>query len=143
MSCFLINTGDDVGREVNDPFQIFWCQIKQVAQPGRNTLEVPDVSDRSSQLNVAHALTTHLGFGYLNTTAFTDDALIAHPLVLTTGTLPVPRGTENTFTKQTVALWLERTVVNRLRLLNLAFRPTADVVGSGQADAELFEEVDV
>ncbi|RKX02849.1 hypothetical protein D9B85_02150 [Corynebacterium diphtheriae] len=92
---------------------------------------------------MAHALTANLRLGHLNATALTDDALVADTLVLTAGTLPVTSWTEDALAEKAVLFWLQGAVVNGLRLLNLALGPTADVVGSGQADSKLVEEVDV
>ncbi len=62
-----INPGDQVGREVDDLFQLLGLQLftwldagEEVGQPRTGTAEVPDVHDGSGELNVAHALTTHL-----------------------------------------------------------------------------------
>jgi hypothetical protein len=53
--------GDHVGGEVDDLLEVLRRQVEQVAEPARHTLEVPDVRDRSGQLDVAHPLATHLG----------------------------------------------------------------------------------
>ena len=106
-----------------------------------DTLEVPDVGHGSSKLNVAHAFTTNLGLGDLNSTALTNDALVADTLVLTTLALPVTGRAEDTLTEKAVLFWLQGAVVNGLRLLNLALRPTANVVGGGQSNTKLVEEI--
>ncbi len=135
--------GDHVRGEVDDLLQVLRRDIQQVAQPARNTLEVPDVRDRRGQLNVAHALATHVGARHLHATAFTDDALEAHPLVLTAVALPVPGRTKDLLAEQPVTLRLERAVVDRLRLLDFAVAPLADLIRGGQADAQLVVSVDV
>ena len=99
--------------------------------------------DRCGQFDVAHALTTHLGASDLDATALTDDALEADALVLAAVALPVPSGAEDLLAEEAVLLGLERAVVDGLRLLDLAVGPIADVVRSGQANAEFIEEVDV
>ena len=60
VTSFLVHARDHVGGEVDDLLQVLRCQIQQVPQAGGNTLEVPDVGDGGSQLNVAHTLTAHL-----------------------------------------------------------------------------------
>src|SRR3978361_950200 len=98
----------------------------------RRTLErAPRPAHRS------HAVTTNLGAGHLDAAALADDALEAHALVLAAVALPVPGGTEDLLAEETVTLGLERAVVDRLRLLDLAVAPRADVVRSGQADLKL------
>ena len=135
--------GDHVGREVDDLLEVLRRQVEQVAQAARDALEVPDVRDRRGQLDVAHPLTTHLGAGDLDAAALADDALEAHALVLAAVALPVPGRTEDLLAEEPVLLGLEGAVVDGLGLLDLAVRPRADVVGGGQADAQLVEEVDV
>src|SRR5690606_9554377 len=118
-------------------------QVQQVAEPAGHALEVPDVGDRGGQLDVAHPLAAHLGAGHLDAAALTDDALEADALVLAAVALPVPGGTEDLLAEEAVLLRLQGAVVDGLRLLDLAVRPLTDVVGRGQADAQLVEEIDV
>src|SRR4030095_9467203 len=98
---------------------------------------------RSCELDMAHPFAADLGTGDFDAASLTDDALEAHSLVLAAVTLPIPRRTEDLFAEQTVALGLQRPVVDCLRLLHLTVRPLANLVGSGQADADLVEEVHV
>ena len=138
-----VDARDQVRREVDDLLEVLGREVEQVAQPRRDALEVPDVGDRSGQLDVAHPLTAHLGAGHLDAAALADDALEAHPLVLAAVALPVPGGTEDLLAEQTVLLRLEGPVVDGLGLLHLAVAPLADVVGGGQTDAQLVEDIDV
>jgi hypothetical protein len=92
---------------------------------------------------VAHPLAPHLGPGDLDAAALTDDALEPDPLVLTAVALPVPGRAEDLLAEQPVLLGLERAVVDRLWLLDLAVRPLPDVVCGRQADAQVVEEVNV
>src|SRR5699024_11321406 len=89
MTSLFVNRGNHVGREVNDLLQVLRRQVEQVAQTRGDTLEVPNVSNGSSQLNVAHALTAHLRACYFNTASLTHDALEAKALVLTAVDIPV------------------------------------------------------
>ena len=82
--------------------RVLRSQIKEVAQDDWDTLEVPDVSDRSSKFDVAHALTTNLGASYLNAATLADDALEAHALVLTAVALPVASRSEDLLAEQAV-----------------------------------------
>ena len=140
---FLIDAGDDVRSEVDDAFQVLRRQVQQVAQAGGHTLEVPDVGHGCSEFNVAHALTAHLGLGDFHTTALTNDALVTDALVFATSTFPVAGGAENTLAEEAVLFGLQGSVVDGLRLFNLALGPATNVVGGGESDAELVEEVDV
>ena len=134
MATFLIHGRDHVRREVDDLLKVLWSQVQQVAESARDTLEVPDVGYGGGELNVAHPLTTHLGPGDLYATAFTDNALEAHPLVFTAVAFPVPRGSENLLAEQTVTLGLECAVVDGLWLLDLAMRPGPDVFRGRQTN---------
>ena len=120
----LVDRGDHVGREVDDLLQVLRRQVEQVAQPARDALEVPDVRDRSGQLDVAHPLTAHLGAGDLDAAALADDALEADPLVLPAVALPVAGRTEDLLAEEPVLLRLEGAVVDGLRLLDLAVATT-------------------
>ena len=139
----LVDRGDHVGGEVDDLLEVLRRQVEQVAQARRDALEVPDVGHGGGELDVAHALATHLGAGDLDAAALADDALEAHALVLAAVALPVPGGTEDLLAEEAVTLGLERAVVDGLRLLDLAVAPRADLVRGGQADLNLLEEVHV
>ncbi len=143
VALLLVHRGDQVGREVDDLLEVLRSQVEQVAQPGRDALEVPDVGDRGGQLDVAHPLTAHLGTRHLDAAALTDDALEPDPLVLAAVALPVPGGTEDLLAEQTVLLRLQGPVVDGLGLLHLAVAPLTDVVSGGQADTQLVEHIDV
>jgi hypothetical protein len=101
------------------------------------------MGDRRGQLDVAHPLTAHLGASDLDAAALADDALEADTLVLAAVALPVASRSEDLLAEQAVLLWLERAVVDGLRLLDLAEGPVTDVVRGGKTDAEFIEEVDV
>ena len=139
----VVDRRDHVGGEVDDLLEVLRRQVEQVAQTAGHALEVPDVGDGGGELDVAHPLAAHLGAGHLDAAALADDPLEADALVLAAVALPVPGGTEDLLAEEPVLLRLEGAVVDGLGLLDLAVRPRADVVGGGQADAELVEEVDV
>ena len=115
-----IDLGHHVGGEVDDLLKVLGGKVEKVAEARRNALEVPDVRHGSSELDVAHALTAHLGTGHLDATALTDDAAVADTLVLAAATLPVTGGAKDLLAEQAVLLWLERAVVDRFWLLHLA-----------------------
>src|SRR5699024_9804685 len=131
----VVHPRDHVGREVDDLLEVLRCQVEQVAQARRHTLEVPDVRDGSGQLDVAHPFTAHLGTGHLDAAALTDDALEPDTLVLTAVALPVPGRTEDLLAAESVFFGLESPIVNSFGLLDLAVRPLTDVVGRGETDA--------
>src|SRR5205085_4804164 len=89
-----VNARDDVRGEVDDLLQVLGSEVEQVPQARRDALEVPDVRDRSGQLDVAHAIATDLRPRDLDATALADDALEADALVLSAVALPVAGGAE-------------------------------------------------
>ena len=92
--------------------------------------------DRAGQLNMAHALTTNARQGNLDTTLFTNDTAVLEALVFSAQTLVVLDRAEDLGTEKTVALRLEGTVVNGLRLLHFAKGPGTDHVRRRQANTD-------
>src|SRR5438067_1022837 len=88
---------------------------------------------------MAHALAANLRDGDFDAALLADDALVLHALVLAAQALVVLDRTEDARAEQAVTLRLERAVVDRLRLLDFAERPAADLVGRRDADADLVE----
>ena len=140
---FLVNKRDDGRCKVENLLELLRRNVEQIAQTRRRALEVPNMAYRSSELDVAHALTTNLGTRNLNTAAFADDALEANALVLTAGALPVLRGAKDLFAEQAVLFGLERTIVDGFGLLNFATRPTTDIFSACKRDADGVEIVNV
>src|SRR4029079_17236433 len=64
-------------------------------------------------------------------------------LVLAAVALPVLRGTEDALAEETVTLGLQRAVVDRLGLRDLAGRPVTDLLRRREADPDRVEVVDV
>ena len=143
VAAVLVDPGDHIGSEIDDPLEVLGRKVQEVPQARRNALEVPDVRDRRCELDVAHAVTPNLAARDLDTAALADDPLESHALVLAAVTLPVTRRAEDPFAEQTVLLRLQRAVVDGFGLLDLAVRPRADLIRGGKADPKLIEEVHV
>jgi hypothetical protein len=92
---------------------------------------------------VSHPLAPYLLPGHLDAAALADDALVADALVLAAVALPVLRRTEDAFAEETVALGLERAIVDRLRLGYLTRGPVADLLAGRKPDANGVEIIDV
>src|SRR6185312_9104941 len=116
------------GGEVEDLLQLFRRHVDQVADPARDALEEPDVGDRRSEVDVPHPLAADLGAGHLDAAALADDALVADALVLAAVALPVLGRTEDALAEEAVFLRLQRAVVDRLGLGDLAPTPGADLL---------------
>src|SRR5690606_41731719 len=111
----------------------------QRADAARQRLQDPDVGDRRGELDVAHAFAADLRQRHLDAALLADDAAILHPLVLAAQALIVLDRPKNAGAEQAVPLRLERAVVDRLWLLDLAKRPGPDPLRAGDRDADLVE----
>src|SRR5699024_1956171 len=82
----------------------------------------------------AHALAAHLGAGDFHAALVAHHALEACALVFAAVALPVLGGAKDALAEEAVAFGLERAVVDRLGLGDLAVRPLADLLRGGQSD---------
>ena len=127
---------DDIGGEVQHLLQNTGTDVQQQTHAGGDALEIPDVADGGSQIDVAHALTAHLGAGDFHAAAVADLALIADLLILAAVALPVLGGPENALAEQAVPFRLQGAVVDGLRLFHLAVGPLADHLRRSDADLD-------
>src|SRR5205085_9019932 len=97
------------------------------------------VRDGRSELDVAHAVSTNFGEGHFDAAFLADDAAILHALVLAAQAFVVLDRPKDPSAEQAVALRLERPVVDRLRLLDFAERPRADLLRAGKPDLDRVE----
>ena len=132
---------NDVCTEVQNSLELLRRNIKKQAHTGRCTSEIPDMGYRSSELDVAQTLTTHLGTGNLYAASVADDALITDLLILTAVALPVLGRSEDTLAEKAIALRLERTIIDRFRLFNLTVGPALDGLRRCQANTDRFEMI--
>jgi hypothetical protein len=91
------------------------------------------------QFDMAHALAADLLQRDFHAAFLADDAAILHALVLAAEALVVLDRPEDARAEQAVTLGLERAVVDRLGLLDLAVGPAEDPLGRGQRDLDLVE----
>src|SRR6185295_6751953 len=130
---------DDVGLEVQDALEVAQRDVEQMSDAARQALEEPDVAHRRGECDVAEALAAHLRLRHLDAALVTDDASVLHALVLAAEALPVRDRAENLRAEQSVALRLERPVIDRLRLRDFAVRPLQDALRGGEADPDRVE----
>src|SRR4029434_870721 len=90
-------------------------------------------------IDMSEAPASHLRLRHLDAALVADDAAVLHALVLAAQALPVGNRPEDLRAEQTVALRLERAVVDRLRLRHFAVRPRQDLFRRGEADANRVE----
>ena len=131
------------GFEVQHPLDIAQGHVQQQADARRQGLQEPDMRHRAGQLDVAHALTAHLGQGDFHAAFFADHAAMFQTLVFAAQALVVLDRPEDLGAEQAVALGLEGTVVDGFRLFHFAERPGADLVRRRQADADGVEFFDL
>ena len=67
-----------------------------------------------------HAFPAYLGTGYFDATFIADDSLIPYSLILTAVTFEVIGWTKNSLTEKAITFWLQGTVIDGLRLDDLA-----------------------
>src|SRR5438309_9431718 len=100
-----------------------------MSDAARQALEEPDVRNGRGQLDVAHALAADFGLRDFDAALVADDTAMLHPLVLAAEAFPIGDRAEDLGAEQTVALRLERAVVDGLGLRHLAEGPRADLLG--------------
>src|SRR5688500_7718761 len=88
---------------------------------------------------MAQPLAPHLGLRDFDAALVADHAPVLHALVLAAQTLPVGDRPEDLRAEESVALRLERPVVDRLRLGDLAVRPLQDAFRRRETDANRVE----
>src|SRR6202012_5412988 len=90
---------------------------------------------------MAHALAPDPRQRHFYRALFADNALVLHPLVLAAQALIVLDRPEDARTEQAVALGLEGTVVDGLRLFDLAVGPGQNLLGGRDRDPDLVEDL--
>ena len=129
--------GDDIVFEIQDPLDVFQRHVQHHGDAAGQGLQEPDMGNRASQLNMAHALAPDPGQRDFNAALFADNALIFHALILAAQAFIILGRAKDTRAEQAVTLRLERAIIYGFRLLDLAERPRADLFGRGQRDADL------
>ncbi len=114
---------DDIGGEVQHPLQVARRDVEQQAQPAGRALDEPDVRNGRSKLDVAHSIAPDLRSRHFDAAFIANHAFIAYTLVFSTITLPILLWAKYFLTEKTIALWLERSIVDRLWFSHFAVRP--------------------
>src|SRR4029079_19129836 len=108
---------------IEDPLEILQRHVEQEADARGQRLQEPDMGNGRRELDMAHALAPDARQRDLDRALLADDALVLHALVLAAQALVVLDRSEDARAEQAVALGLEGTVVDGLRLLDLAVGP--------------------
>ncbi len=131
--------GDDVVFEVENALYILQRHVEQRRNARRKRLQEPDVGNGSGELDVAHALTANARQRNFDAALFADDALVLHALVLAAQAFVVLDRSEDAGAEQTIAFRLERTIVDRFRLLDLTIRPGENLLRRRNRDPDGIE----
>src|ERR1700758_2987888 len=131
----------DAVFEVEDPLEILQRHVEQQADARRQRLQEPDVGDGRRELDMAHALAPDARPRDLDRALLADAALVLHALVLAAQALVILDRPEDARAEQAVALGLEGTVVDGLRLLDLAVGPGQNLLWRRDRDPDLVEDL--
>ena len=131
----------DVGFEIEDALEVLQRHVEQKADARGQRLQEPDMRDGRGERDMAHALAPDARQRHLDAALLADDALVFHPLVLAAQALVILDRPEDARAEQPVPLRLERAVVDRLGLLDLAERPGEDFLGARDRDLDLIERL--
>ena len=131
----------DVVFEIEDALEILQRHVEQQADARGQRLQEPDMRDRRGEFDMAHALAPHARQRDLDAALFADDALVLHALVLAAQAFVILDRPEDARAEQTVALRLEGTVVDRLRLFDFAVRPGQNLFRARDRDPDLVEDL--
>ncbi len=125
---------DHESLKVENALDVAQRHVEHHAKTAGQRLEEPDVGGRRGQLNVAHAFAANLALRHFDAALFADDAAVLQALVLATQALVVLDRAEDLGAEQAIALGLEGTVVDGLRLLHFTIGPGPDLLRRGQPD---------
>jgi hypothetical protein len=132
----LLGVDDDVRLAVEDLFEVLQRDVEHVADARREALQEPDVRDRCGEVDVPEALAANLGLDDFDAALLAHDPAVLHALVLAAVALVVLHRPEDLRAEEAVALGLERAVVDRLRLFDLAVRPLPNLLGAREGDPD-------
>ena len=130
---------DNVILVINHALELAARHVEHEAEARGHAFVEPNVRDRHSEVDVAHALAANAGERNFHAATVADDALVLDAFVFSAGALPIAGGTENALAEKTALFRLEGAVVDGLGILDLAFAPTAHGVGGCHGDGNLVE----
>ena len=118
--------GDDVIFIVDHALELACAHVEHETDARWHALVEPDVRNRHSELDVAHALAADAAEGHFDAATVADNALVLDALVLAAGALPVASRSEDPLAEESAFFRLEGTVVDGFRVFHLALGPRAD-----------------
>ena len=128
-----------IGFEVQNALYVAEGHVKQQTDPRGQRFQKPDMGYWAGQLDMSHPLSTDLSQCHFDTTLLADHAAVLQALVLTTQTLVVLYRAKDLGAEQTIALWLEGSIVDGLGLFDFAKRPRPNHFRRGKTDTDRIE----
>ena len=128
---------NDIAFVIDNRIELLRRQAQQIADFVRQRTEIPDVSNRHNELDVARTFATNLLFGNFHTATVAHDALVTDSLILSAMAFVVLYRAENAFAEQTVALRLIGTVVDSFWLEYFSIRIFKNRIGRSQTNRNL------
>ena len=125
---------DDISSKVEDSFELARRDLKDEADTGRRTLEIPDMGNWAGQRNMTHAFTADFRGGNFDAALVADGASVTHLLVLAAFAFPVFGRSENLFTEEAVGFCLQGSVIDGFRLRHFPVRPFKDLFRRSDTD---------
>ena len=95
--------------------------------------------NRHRQFDVAHALAANPRQRHFHAATIADDALVLDPLVFSARAFPIARRAENSFAEKAALFRLEGTVIDCLRIFDLALAPRPHRVTRRDTDRDLIK----
>ncbi len=132
---------NDEVLEIKNALKLLQRHVHDEADTAGERFQEPDMRNRGSQLDHAHALAAHLGQRDFDAAFFADNTFVFHALVLAAKTFIVLHGAEDAGAEQTVFFRLERPVIDGFRLFDLAERPRLDLFRAGDRNPDAVERL--
>src|SRR6202040_1642790 len=127
------------GFEVENVLEVAHRDVEKIPDAAGQALEEPHVRAWRSQLDMAEAFAADFAERHFDAALIANHSAMLHPLVFSAQALPVRDGAKNLGAEQAVALRLEGTVIDGLRLGDFAVRPRPDFFWTRQADPDRVE----
>src|SRR5690606_2245429 len=108
------NTGlnHDISFVIDDHVQFLGWKTQKITDFVRQRTEIPDMSHRNYQADVAVTLSTYFFLGNFYTTTVANDSFVSDSLVFTASTFVILHRTEDFLAEQAVTFRFVGSVVN-------------------------------
>jgi hypothetical protein len=93
------------------------------------------MDDWRGEIDVSKTFTTNFRLDNFNAAFLADNAAMLHSFIFTAVALIVLDRTKDFCTEQTIAFWLECTIIDRLWFFDFTMAPLMDFLRASQADA--------